>query len=177
MIIGLSGYARSGKDEIANILIEQGFKRIAFADKIRELLYEMNPNYHDTLLQQAVNSHGWDEVKQDPAIRRMLQNLGVGVRKVIHEEFWIAQALQQIVDDNDYVITDVRFANEARMIKEYKNSQLWRIKRPGVEAVNGHVSEHDLDHYKFDQVLKNEGSLDDLRTLVLKRLEVARNAD
>jgi dephospho-CoA kinase len=51
MIIGLSGYSRSGKDEVAKILVEDyGFTRIAFADKIRELLYEMNPivdtHYH-----------------------------------------------------------------------------------------------------------------------------------
>lgn len=43
-IIGLSGYARSGKDEAANILVnEYGFTRVAFADKLREVLYALNP--------------------------------------------------------------------------------------------------------------------------------------
>ena len=33
-IIGLSGYARSGKDEAAKVLVEElGFPRVAFADK------------------------------------------------------------------------------------------------------------------------------------------------
>lgn len=43
-IIGLSGYARSGKDTAAEVLVEQfGFTRVAFADKLREVLYELNP--------------------------------------------------------------------------------------------------------------------------------------
>ena len=42
MIIGLSGYARSGKDTVAETLVnEYGFKRVAFADKIKDLLYTM----------------------------------------------------------------------------------------------------------------------------------------
>ena len=36
MIIGLSGYARSGKDTVAELLVlNYGFKRVAFADGIR----------------------------------------------------------------------------------------------------------------------------------------------
>ena len=44
MIIGISGYARSGKDSVANILVQDfGFERRAFADKLREALYALNP--------------------------------------------------------------------------------------------------------------------------------------
>ena len=43
-IIGLSGYARSGKDEAAKVLVEEfGFTRVAFADKLRDFLYPLNP--------------------------------------------------------------------------------------------------------------------------------------
>ena len=177
MIIGLSGYAQSGKDEVASILVESyGFTRVAFADKIRELLYEMNPNFHDTLLQQAVDREGWDEVKKDQSVRRMMQNLGVGVRKLFGENFWIKEALYALPTEGKFVFTDVRFTNEAEMIK-LNEGQIWRVKRPNVEAVNGHVSEHDLDDYKFDQILKNEGSLDELKELVRKRVNLSLNAD
>jgi dephospho-CoA kinase len=178
VIIGLSGYARSGKDEVAKILVEEyGYTRVAFADKIRELLYEMNPNFRDTLLQQAVDNFGWEEVKQDATVRRMLQNLGVGARKVFGDEFWVAQALSQVHFEENWVITDVRFVNEADRIKQYDNSQLWRIKRQGVEAVNSHISEHDLDGYSVDMILTNNGTLDDLRQLVRRRMEFASNAN
>jgi hypothetical protein len=48
MIIGLSGYARSGKDTVAELLVlNYGFKRMAFADGIRESLIALNPILHD----------------------------------------------------------------------------------------------------------------------------------
>ena len=44
MIIVLTGYARSGKDSVAKVLVEQyEFTRVAFADKIKDLLVEMDP--------------------------------------------------------------------------------------------------------------------------------------
>lgn len=44
MIIGLSGYARSGKDEAAKVLVNEfGYRRVAFADKLREFLYAQDP--------------------------------------------------------------------------------------------------------------------------------------
>lgn len=43
-IIALSGFARSGKDEAAKVLVEEfGFKQVAFADKLREMLYQLDP--------------------------------------------------------------------------------------------------------------------------------------
>jgi hypothetical protein len=184
VIIGLSGYSRSGKDEVAKILVEEyGFTRVAFADKIRELLYEMNPIV-DThyRLQSLVDAYGWDEVKRRPQVREMLQDLGVGARTLFENNFWINQALNPHIYDHpivgvnkNIVITDVRFTNEADIINAL-GGQVWRIKRPGVEAVNGHVSEHDLDGYKVKMILKNEGTLDDLRELVRRRMALA-NAD
>lgn len=180
MIIGLSGYARSGKDEVAKILVEDyGYKRVAFADKIRELLLETNPQVKDGFrIESVVGAYGWDQAKVlFPEIRKLLQDLGVGARKTFGDEFWVAQALKQVHFEENYVITDVRFTNEADRIKQYDNSQLWRVKRNGVEAVNGHVSEHDMDGYPVDMILKNEGTLEDLRTMVRNRMEFALNAN
>ena len=173
MIIGLTGYAQSGKDSVAKVLMENyGFQRVAFADKIRELMYEMNPDYHDTLLQQVVDRFGWDEVKKDPAVRRMMQNVGVGARKLFGDNFWVHQAMTSIANANpNIVVTDVRFINEADTLKT-NGAQLWRVKRTGVEAVNGHVSEHELDGYKVDQILSNGGTLEELELLVHNRMDV-----
>ena len=132
MIIGLSGYARSGKDEVAKILMEDyGYKRIAFADKIRELLLETNPQVKDGFrVESIVAAYGWDQAKvMFPEIRKLLQDLGVGARKVFDDSFWIGQVFYAMNVDNNYVITDVRFINEADTIKN-NNGQIWRIKRP-----------------------------------------------
>jgi len=178
MIIGLSGYARSGKDEVAKILVEEyGYKRIAFADNIRKLLYATNPQVGGNRLQFLVEDYGWDVAKSQPEVRHLLQSLGVAARNLFGEDFWINSALRHLEIQKNYVITDVRFANEADTIKLNVESQIWRIKRNGVEAVNGHVSEHDMDTYQVDMILKNEGTLEDLRTLVRKRMEISLNAN
>ena len=181
MIIGLSGYAQSGKDTIANVLVnEYGFTRIAFADKIRELLYVMDPaieiedpqngNYF-VGLQNMVDVLGWDRAKQSQYVRSLLQNLGLGARKVFGENHWIVEALKNIDREANYVITDVRFVNEADWVKDVFNGILWRVKRPGVEAVNNHVSESEMNGYKVDQILHNGGTIEDLESLVRQRMD------
>ena len=179
MIIGLSGYAGSGKDEVAKTLIEEyGFTRIAFADKIRELVYEMNPLVGFTAdepchLRRLVDDDDWDTAKKNHMVRKYLQDLGVGARKVFGEQFWVHEAMKTMLNDPrpdmKYVITDVRFFNEADMVKA-NQGQIWRVERPEVEAVNSHISEHALDDWKFDQVINNGGSIEELTNLVRTRI-------
>jgi len=171
MIIGLTGYAQSGKDTVADILVENyGYQRVAFADPIRDLLYEANPMLKEGYrVQGLVDVYGWDRVKVDyPEARDLLQRLGVGARKTFGEDFWIEQALKglKLFGNANYVITDVRFPNEAIAIRKYDNAQVWRIKRNGVNAVNQHVSETAMDGEKVDQIFMNTGSLEDLKTLI-----------
>ena len=84
MIIGLTGYARSGKDSVAKVLVDHyGFIRLAFADPIRDLLLEVNPILDKgNRLSSLVDEYGWDIAKAQPEVRRLLQTLGVGARKV-----------------------------------------------------------------------------------------------
>jgi len=167
MIIGLTGYAQSGKDTIAKILVDNyDYKRIAFADKIREFLYETAPGHVRLLVDEV----GWDKAKQNQAVRELIQNTGVGARKVFGEDFWIHQAVKGYKNLDNVVITDVRFTNEADYIKCFPGAQLWRVKRVGVEAVNSHLSETQLDGYPVDQILVNNGTIADLEALVLRRL-------
>ena len=171
MIIGLTGYAQSGKDAVAKVLVERyGYKRVAFADKIREFLLEVNPiMYNGGRLSVLVDSFGWDVAKAQPEVRRLLQDLGVGARKLFGDGFWIKQALAPKLTHQNIVVTDVRFINEAEMI-QHLDGQIWRIKRLGVAAVNDHVSESEMDDYKVDQIFVNNGALDDLEHLIKVRM-------
>lgn len=179
MIIGLSGYAQSGKDTVANILVEKyGYKRIAFADPIRNLLHEMDPlipkGYGNSVinyrLQDMVDTYGWDKVKVDfPEVRRLLQDLGVGARKLFGDTFWIYQALSDVAPQDKVVVSDVRFVNEADWIKDF-TGQIWRVKRVGTTAVNEHVSESEMDGYPVDQIFVNNGTVEDLEALIKVRM-------
>lgn len=176
MIIGLTGYAQSGKDTVAKILVDKyGFVRVAFADKIRDFLYEMNPMIDSVagepiFLKERVDRDGWEVAKQNPHIRRALQNAGISARNHFGDDFWIRETFRPVGMHNKIVVTDVRFKNEADWIKQYEYSQLWRIKRPGVGAVNGHISEHEMDDYKADQIFANHGTIEDLEMLIKVRM-------
>ena len=177
-LIGLTGYAGSGKDTFAKILVEKyGYTRIAFADPIRELLYAMNPIISgipyggNRTLVDLVNSIGWDEAKKEPEVRRLLQDLGVGAREVIDSEIWVSTAFRKTGEPGKrYVITDVRFTNEADLVKQL-SGQVWRVKRIDVDAVNNHVSESEMDGYKVDQIFLNNGTIDELEALIKTRMQ------
>ena len=173
MIIGLTGYAQSGKDTLAGMLIGlHRYERIAFADKIRELLYETNPIIscgHTGYLKDLVDRVGWDKAKQETQVRRLLQDVGVAARKILGDDIWIYLALKDVHSSDKYVITDVRFPNEAECIQAL-GGQIWRVKRIGVGAVNEHVSESAMDDYPVDQIFVNNGSVEDLMALLRVRM-------
>jgi hypothetical protein len=172
MIIGLSGYAQSGKDTVAKILVDHyKFIRVAFADTLRGVAYKTNPLVGDKLhLADLVDEYGWDVAKQNPNVREFLQTLGLAAREELSADVWVVAALLKMSDEKkNYVVTDVRFENEAVLIKQL-GGQLWRVRRPSVDAVNDHVSERALDGYKFDQVIYNSDSLESLDLLVKTRM-------
>lgn len=182
MIIGLTGYAQSGKDTVAKILVDNyGYTRVAFADKIREFLYDMNPMvdnvaFEPIFIKDRVDRDGWEVAKKNPHVRRALQNAGVSARKVFGEDFWVNEVLKSIDPADNIVITDVRFTNEAEAIKLITKftgqpSQIWRIKRLGVEAVNAHVSESQMDDYPVDQIFANNGTVEDLEIMIKTRMQ------
>lgn len=167
MIIGLTGYAQSGKDTVAKILVEDfGYTRVAFADKIREFYYEIAPDY----VKFIVDEVGWEKAKQFSVVRESLQDIGLGARKIFGDQFWIAQALRDVHFEGNFVITDMRFPNEAEVVRKYDNAQIWRVKRDGVEAVNRHPSETAMEGERMDQIVKNNGTIEDLKILIHSRM-------
>lgn len=177
MIIGLSGYARSGKDTAADHLISRhGFTRYSFAAPMKEAMYKLNPIVHsDTIgefrYKNLVDVYGLDSAKEsNPEIRRLLQVFGTEVgREMFGENFWVDLALNSIKEEN-VVISDVRFKNEADAIRSI-GGQVWRINRHGVGPVTDHSSEIDLDDYPFDHIIDNDYSVLDLNNVISMLLE------
>lgn len=180
-IIGLSGYARSGKDETAKVLVEEfGFKRVAFADKLRDVIYALNPivafkvyppddymprgyNPHTVVhLQDVIDVYSWDKYKESeygPEIRRLLQRLGTEAgRQTLWDSIWIDAALTGFSEDDRIVVTDCRFPNEAQAILD-RGGKVVRIERKGVGPANSHASETSLDDWDFNYKLDNRGTL------------------
>lgn len=109
MIIGLCGYAQSGKDTAAKHLT--GFRRLAFADKLKADLsgfiltfygfsiYNCTPEQKE-MIRPLMIAHGECKRRQDPS-------------------HWL-KPIQRVIEDSckedGFVITDVRYLNEAKMI-------------------------------------------------------------
>jgi dephospho-CoA kinase len=166
-LIGLSGYAGSGKDALAQMMVERlGFERHAFADPMREMLYAMNPivvadtkaNFYR--LKEIVDAIGWDAAKrQYSEVRSLLQRLGTeGGRNVLGQNIWV-ETLAKRYKHQNLVVPDVRFANEATFIKSH-GGIIIRIKRKGVEALNAHASENSYKGSDF--TIDNNGTLEEL---------------
>ena len=179
-LIGITGYARHGKDTIASVLVkDSGYNRIALADKMREALLALDPIVYastDPLdagvverLSDHVEAGGWDEAKKLPEVRRLMQYMGTEAgRKVLGEDVWIealAKGFRGFYNDEcRIVIPDIRFVNEARWIARC-GGEVWLVQRPGFDngVGTGHASEQEIPQIVPDVVFVNQGTEDDLR--------------
>ena len=164
--MGLSGYARSGKDTVGGILVaKHGYIRASFADKLKELTLLIDPivgypgELDDITLFETVDAVGWGDAKENPEVRRLLQAIGTGVRDIIGPDTWVNLAMRDLPDGSKVVFTDARFDSEANAIKA-AGGEVWRVERPGHGPVNGHVSETALDAWPFDAYICNDAGLD-----------------
>lgn len=185
MILSLSGYAGSGKDSVADILVRKyGFKKYAWADSLRIAASVLNPivmcsdNGSEPLrYNDAIELVGYTQAKSVlPEVRRFLQVLGTDVgRNMISDTVWVDATLRRLENEtsssDDIVIADTRFQNEIDAVKSLSDeSYAVRVHRPGVVAMSDHPSEVELDNYSFDVVLNNDGDLRDLESRVVEML-------
>jgi hypothetical protein len=177
MIIGLTGFAGVGKDTVGQELVNRGFTRLSFADPLRELALKCDPivDFDDGIfirLAAYVETYGWESAKSDIYdVRRFLQALGLGARELFGPDFWVNQLRDKVEFDpihgivGNYVVTDVRFPDEAKMIRGYGQGYIAQIVRPGVGPINDHVSERPLDPELIDIRVSNWSVLSEIPTL------------
>lgn len=171
--IGLAGWARSGKDTVADYLVEKyEYTKMSFAAPMKEAMYRLNPRItinelSNTPLRVGVDVYGWDGLKdRSPDVRGLLQRFGTEVgRQMFGGDFWVNTAIKQIPDGAKAVFSDVRYPNEADAIRKLGGT-VWRVQRPGVGPANDHESEHALNNYDFDGIIDNRESLESLRSRV-----------
>ena len=184
-LLGLSGYARSGKDTAYELLREDGWQRISFAEPMRKFLYALNPivgmehtvgsslKLQEVRVQKVIDTYGWDGYKTSPygtEMRELMQRLGTACgREILGANIWVDTALNNLPNGR-YVVTDCRFLNEAEAIRD---SEGWvvRINRKGIGPANEHVSETGLDGYEFDAVVNNDSSLEEFKGELKKIVE------
>ena len=125
----------------------------------------------------------WMNVKKDDFYenksvygRLLLQIYGTEIfRNRVDDNWWVKQVFERWqkffadvdVKDGAYIVTDVRFPNEIEYFSETLCPLVTvRVNRNNTEnVINGeHFSEVALDDYsKFDYIIENDGTLEDLK--------------
>ena len=179
-LLGLAAKARSGKDTVGEYLRDEyNYKLYAFADPIKQAASKMFGISLDQFYEgdrELVNEF-WGF-----SPREILQKLGTEAgRNVFRKDIWLKRGLQEWETykkdiesfvmtfpetmhhhvPSGLVFTDVRFENEATMIRE-QGGQVVHIIRNDAEEVSDHVSEAGIAIADGDVVIYNNDTLEDL---------------
>lgn len=141
MIIGISGFIGSGKDTAANYLVGfHGFRRDSFAGALKDAVATVFGWDRELLEGLTSESRAWREQVDTWWSRRLamphltprwvLQHWGTEVcRQGFHDDIWIAALENRLRQrTGDTVITDVRFPNEIKAIRNAGGILCW-VKR------------------------------------------------
>lgn len=194
-IIGVCGFIGSGKDTAADYLVNfHEFRRDSFAATLKDAVGAVFGWDRELLEGRTKEAREWREQvdtwwakKLDmPNLtpRWVLQYWGTEVcRKGFHNDIWIASLEARLRNSKDnIVISDCRFPNEIKAIKEAGGKVIWvqRGELPSwhimaAKANNGdsfaaaklkqlgiHASETAWVGTNFDAIIDNNGSIDDL---------------
>lgn len=152
MIVGFHGRAGAGKDTAAQPFIKLGFMKVAFATEMKMGLNAMF----------GWELENWDDLewKEAPQFelfgkspRQVAQTLGTEWgRNLVHEDIWAETAMRHARMYENAVFTDVRFPNEARIIRK-NNGLVIRVTRDGDTSAGDHDSEQVLGPELVDYVL------------------------
>lgn len=208
-IIAICGFIGSGKDTIADYLVNfHGYKRESFANSLKDAVSVVFGWDRELLEGRTKASREWREQRdewwsarlgRDITPRYILQNWGTEViRRGFHDDMWVASLENRLRNTkDDIVITDCRFPNEIKALKnigakvvrvkrgpepawynaarDYNKGMRsvgWALGRDELERHKVHASEYSWVGSKFDAVLENDGTVDELFQKIEQLLEV-----
>ena len=200
MIIGICGFIGSGKDTVADYLVNlHHFRRESFANTLKDAVSAVF-GWDRTMLEgRTKQAREWREQQDNWWTNRLgmvitprwvLQNWGTEVcRNGFHDDIWIASLENKLRNStDDVVISDCRFPNEIKAIKNAggivvrvvrgaepewydaavsrnrgpNGNSTWALSGRRLEQLGVHASETAWVGTRFDAVLDNNSTLDDL---------------
>jgi len=167
---------------------QSGWEIRKFAGKLKDIASHLTgidiEDFEDQEFKKTNLGPEWwticDEGHQPMSVRDFLQKLGTDALRIgLHDNVWVNALMSDYVNDDqtgelpNWIITDVRFPNEAQAIKD-KGGIMIRIDRPGVSPINDHPSETGLDGWKFDYRIANVSDIYTLKETIRGILKHAK---
>lgn len=136
MIVGIVGFAGSGKGTVGDIMIEHhGFAKLSFADAVKDAVSAVFGWQRHLLEGDTDESREFRECRDSwwsnklgfemtPRLAMQLMGTEAG-RDVFHKDIWIhtverrIKHRQEVNPENKFVLPDVRFANEVEAIRNW----------------------------------------------------------
>lgn len=192
-LVGLTGYAGSGKDTVGEMLMAHANfgRRFAFADTLREEIVEAFDLPPSVLTWRSTKNTpcSWINTSRckEPGFRQHWFDNQLGAylsprevmqswgdwRRGQHPDYFVERMRDKLLHNQfvkpalfrveTTIITDVRYQNEVDLIRSFGGFVL-KVTRPGVGPVNGHSS--DNQHLDADGTIDNNGTLDQLAEAV-----------
>jgi hypothetical protein len=188
MIIAISGKIGSGKDTFASLVMKnyEGWVIKKWAGKLKETA-SLLTGVDIRLWEDQEFKKKWMGDQWGMTYREFLQRLGTeAMRNGLHTDVWVNALISEykpycsvcgLYNDihkmscypllrkevyPNWLITDTRFPNEADAIKNM-GYPVVRIVRPNSSApTSDHPSETSLDDYTFDEIIVNDGTVEEL---------------
>lgn len=176
MIIGICGFIGSGKDTIADYLVNfHGFRRESFANTLKDAVSAVFGWDRVLLEGRTKAAREWRE-KVDPwwaerlgmpnlTPRWILQYWGTEVcRRAFHDDIWIASLENKLRSSQDHVvISDCRFPNEIQSIKNAGGMIVW-------------VKRGDLPDWYYTALKANRGHVDSINAITAKGIHASETS-
>ena len=110
--------------------------------------------------------------------RQIMQWWGTDYRRHQRGDYWVSVTHSRISDllsqriARRIVVTDIRFFDEADLVRRNLSGQIWQIERDGIDIAKGsHISETTGSAFRPDVVINNSHSIGHLQARVLEALE------
>lgn len=129
MIIGIVGFAGSGKGTVGDILVnDYGFEKLSFADTVKDAtsvifgwpraLLEGDTD-ESRKFRETPDPYWTEKFGYQVTPRYMLQLMGTEAgRDVFHQNIWIDALLRRAEGKSKVVVPDTRFPNEIKAIRD-----------------------------------------------------------
>lgn len=155
-VLGFCGPAGSGKDTAANYLVEyHGFVRISFAQPIYDMLDAMGFPAPATREEKEAINPRWGL-----SWRHAAQTLGTEWGRKLDQDIWLRILVHRIKDSkhDKFVISDVRFENEAHTIRDNGGRILHLTGRAADLGARANHASEALVKFKADEDWKIDNS-------------------